>query len=173
MEPREKTPEHFEPAIAVLAGEDRFGQVRDLGISHMAFKVTHAESAGLLIVENVLHTKGGPARHIHPYQDEWFFVREGEFVIEVGEERLLAKPGDSLWGPRGIPHRWAFTGGAGGGSILFAFNPPGKMEGFFEELARRNSFAPPDPDLWSRYDMELVGPPLNVQAQFLDKEGSA
>src|SRR5512143_1758814 len=91
MKSTETVSQHYSPALTVAAGQDRFGEFRDLGIGQMAFKVTHAESAGLLIVENILHTKGGPARHLHYNQDEWFFIREGEFVLEIGQERFLAK----------------------------------------------------------------------------------
>ncbi|MGE5072083.1 MAG: cupin domain-containing protein [Anaerolineae bacterium] len=145
----------------LAAGTDRFGQVRDLGISTLNFKVTHAESSELFIAENLLRAKGGPVRHIHHTQDEWFFVRKGEFLIEVGAERHVLKPGDSIWGPRGVPHAWAFTG-EGDGCILFVFNPPAKIEAFFETLARLKSYAPSAPEFWAEYEMELVGPPLQV-----------
>ena len=40
--------------------------------------------------------KVGPALHLHTDCDEWFFVREGEFKFQVGEDTLRLKPGDSL-----------------------------------------------------------------------------
>lgn len=40
--------------------------------------------------------KVGPALHLHTDYDEWFFVREGEFKFQVGEDTLRLKPGDSL-----------------------------------------------------------------------------
>ena len=36
------------------------------------------------MLENTFHAKGGPARHLHYDQDEWFYAVEGEFIIEVG-----------------------------------------------------------------------------------------
>jgi mannose-6-phosphate isomerase-like protein (cupin superfamily) len=151
------------PAIPsmVAGGQDRFGQLRDLGISRITFKVGHGDSTELFIAENLMHAKGGPARHIHHTQDEWFFVRQGEFTIEVGQERHLLKPGDSIWGPRGIPHVWEYTS-EGPGSILFVYNPAGKIEAFFEALAKLNSVAPSNAQFWRAYDMEYVGPPLQV-----------
>ena len=100
------------PAIVqVGAGEDRFGEQRGLGVSHIDFKVTASDSGGMLIIENVFHAVGGPARHLHHEQDEWFYAVEGDFIIEVGAERFPIKPGDSLLAPRGVPHVWAYVGG--------------------------------------------------------------
>jgi quercetin dioxygenase-like cupin family protein len=145
----------------VPAGTDLLSAQRSLGVSTIQFKVSGAESPGLFILENVFHARGGPARHMHPEQDEWFFVLEGDFLTEVGTERRLLKPGDSLFAPRGIPHVWAFVGNARG-RILVGFNPPGKMETFFREVTKENAMPPLDPELWKAHGMQLVGPPLSV-----------
>ena len=97
--------------LQVLAGEDRFGEQRSLGISQIKFKITSQESIGLFIIENTFREKGGPALHLHHEQDEWFYAVEGEFIFEVGQEKFRLKPGDSLFAPRKIPHVWAFAGG--------------------------------------------------------------
>lgn len=142
------------------AGQDRSGQVRDIGIATITFKVARQDSAGLLIAEYLMRAKGGPARHVHVTQDEWFFVREGEFLFEIGEERHVLRPGDSAWGPRGVAHVWTYTS-AGPGSIVFVLNPVAKMQLFFEAIAERKGPAPMDPEFWRRFEMELVGPPLS------------
>jgi len=147
--------------ILVAAGKDKFGEHRGLGISTISFKVTSQDSNGLLIIENTFVEKGGPARHLHYNQDEWFYVVEGEFAFEVGQEKMHLNPGDSLLAPRNVPHVWAYTGGTGG-SILIAFQPAGKMEAFFREVTKANAMPPQDPALWRAHDMELVGPPLTV-----------
>jgi len=149
-------------ALFILAGEDRFRESRSLGISTIAFKVTTQDSNGLFILENTFREKGGPARHLHYNQDEWFYVAEGEFIFEVGEEKFRLKPGDSLLAPRRVPHVWAYTGGAGG-RILIAFMPAGKMEAFFHEVTKANAMPPQDPELWRAHEMELLGPPLSVE----------
>ena len=146
-------------ALYVAAGQDRFGEYRGLGVSQIAFKVTPRDSDGLLILENTFHEKGGPARHLHYEQDEWFCVIEGEFVIEVGQERFKLTPGDSLLAPRQVPHVWAYVGDARG-KILITFAPAGKMEAFFREVTKANAMPPQDPALWRAHDMELLGPPL-------------
>ena len=147
--------------LLVPAGEDRFGQHRGLGISSISFKVTPQDSQGTLIIENTFREKGGPARHLHYDQDEWFYALEGEFIFEVGKDNFRLKPGDSLLAPRKVTHVWAYTGGVCG-RILIAFMPAGKMEAFFREVTKANAMPPQDPELWKAHGMELVGPPLSV-----------
>ncbi len=149
------------PALRVAAGEDRFGEHRGLGISTIDFKVSPEDEGGLLILENTFHAKGGPARHLHYDQDEWFYAVEGEFIIEVGSERIRMKPGDSLLAPRKVPHVWAFIGDIRG-RMLIAFMPAGKMEAFFREVTKANAMPQQDPALWRAYGMELLGPPLAI-----------
>lgn len=147
--------------LLVAAGEDRFGEHRGLGVSTIAFKVVPNDNSGLFIIENTFHAKGGPARHLHFDQDEWFYAVEGEFLIEVGQEQMRLRPGDSLLAPRGIPHVWAFVGESRG-RMLITFLPAGKMEAFFREVTKVNAMPPLDPELWRAHGMELIGPPLPV-----------
>ncbi len=147
--------------LRVAANEDEFGEHRGLGVSAITFKVTSKNSDGLFVIENTFHKKGGPARHLHYEQDEWFYAIEGEFILEVGEEKFILNPGDSVLAPRKIPHVWAYTGN-NTGRMLIAFMPAGKMVAFFREVTKANAMPPQDPELWRAHDMELVGPPLKV-----------
>jgi quercetin dioxygenase-like cupin family protein len=156
-----QTPAKLPPPLRVAAGEDRFGEHRGLGVSAIQFKVTPQDSNGILIIENTFREKGGPARHLHVDQDEWFYAMEGEFIVEVGQERIRLNPGDSLLAPRQIPHVWAFVGDTRG-RMLIAFMPAGKMEAFFQEVTKANAMPPQDPELWRAHGMELLGPPLTV-----------
>lgn len=146
----------------VAGGEDQFGEHRGLGVSEITFKVTPKTADDPFILENTFHQNGGPARHLHYYQDEWFYALEGEFVVEVGEERFRLTPGDSLLAPRKVPHVWAYVGGAPRGRILIAFMPAGKMMAFFMEVTKVNAMPPQQPELWRAHDMELLGPPLDL-----------
>jgi mannose-6-phosphate isomerase-like protein (cupin superfamily) len=159
--------EHTKPADEssrlrfTKAGEDRFAEHRGLGVSHIDFKVVPQDSSDLLIIENVFHAEGGPARHLHYEQDEWFYVLEGDFIIEVGQERLSLHPGDSILAPRKVSHVWAHVGSTLG-RILIVFTPAGKMEAFFREVTRANAMPPQKPELWRAHGMELLGPPLQI-----------
>ncbi len=145
--------------VLVPAGEDRFGEQRGLGVSSLRFKMSSAESSDLFVVQNEFHRPGGPARHLHYSQDEWFYAVEGEFAMEVGEERFTMRAGDSVFAPRNVPHVWACTSSTGG-RMLVTFAPAGQMEAFFREVTKANAMPPQDPALWRAHGMELLGPPL-------------
>ena len=150
------------PSVQLVAtSEDQFGEHRGLGLSIITFKVTPKDSNGIFIIENTFHEKGGPAKHLHYNQDEWFYAVEGEFLLEVGQEQFRLQPGDSVLAPRKIPHVWAYTG-SNRGRMLIAFMPAGKMESFFREVTQANAMPPQDPELWRSHGMELLGPPLKV-----------
>jgi quercetin dioxygenase-like cupin family protein len=150
----------------VPAGADLDGVKRTMGFSHMMFKVgTEQTQGGLFLIEHKFTAKGGPPRHIHPHQDEWFYVMDGEFVFEVGApgsaERVTLKAGDSVLAPRGIPHVFAYVGGQPG-RMLIGFTPAGKMEAFFTRVAIDGAPVPLTKAIIEEYDMVFVGPPLAV-----------
>ena len=149
--------------LRVNAGEDRFGEHRGLVMSTIDFKVSAQDSGGLFVLENTFQAKGGPPRHLHVDQEEWFYLVEGEFIFEVGEEKFRLKPGDSLLAPRNVPHVWAYAGGGTRGKILVSFMPAGKMEAFFRDVMKTNAPLTKDPAIWREYGMELLGPPLPVE----------
>ena len=142
---------------------DRSGEPLGNPISDFFFKVSTADSQGSLFVLEMTHrAKGGPGRHFHYDQDEWFYVVEGEYVFEIGQERIRLKAGDSVFGPRKVPHVWTFAGGQPG-RILFIFTPAAQVEAFFREVGKRGALPPLDPALFRAYGMELVGPPLELE----------
>jgi quercetin dioxygenase-like cupin family protein len=131
-------------------------------VSTIAFKVASQDSSDFLVIVISFHQKGGPARHLHYDQVEWFYCVEGEFVVEVGQERIALSPGDALLAPRKIPHVWAYVGDTKG-RMLIAFMPAGHMEAFFREVTKANAMPPQDPELWRAHGMELLGPPLPTE----------
>lgn len=150
------------PPLHILeSGADLFGEHRGLGISRIDFKLSEPNNS-LFIIENSFHKGGGPARHLHYEQDEWFYALEGRFIIEVGEEQFTLNTGDSLLAPRNVPHVWAYVGDTLG-RMLIAFTPAGKMESFFREVTKANAMPPQDPELWRMHGMELLGPPLSIE----------
>ena len=156
-------------ATLVPAGEDRFSERRNLGVSSTDFKVsTQDSSGGLFIMEHTNRKKGGPPRHLHHNEDEWFYAIEGEYIFEIGSERFRLKSRDSILGPREVPHAWAFVGDTPG-KLLIVFAPANKMEAFFRETMKRHgsSYSNPndlsDKERFRAYGMELLGPPLSVE----------
>lgn len=149
------------PVHLVGAGQDAFGEVRPSGFSTIQFKVpTQQTNGGLLIIEHSNLVKGGPPRHLHYEQEEWFYVLEGEVLFEVGEQRLQLKHGESVLAPRKIPHAFCAVG-AQPARMVIAFTPAGKMEAFFRQLTQPH---PPKQDaaLYRSYGLEMVGPPLSA-----------
>ena len=151
--------------VLVRAGQDTAGRPRTvLGGLRIDAKVTPGDTAGdLYIIEHADETKGGPARHVHHAQDEWFYVLEGAYVVEVGEERFVLGPGDSVFAPREVPHVWAHTS-EGAGRLLIAFQPAGLMESFLAALAQMGNTSSPEAmaALFASHGMTVVGPPLAV-----------
>jgi len=156
-------------ATLVSAGTDRFGEHHTIGVSSTAFKVATADSRGnLFIMEHSNHKKGGVPRHVHHNEDEWFYVLEGDYIAEIGDKRVQLKSGDSILGPREVPHAWAFVGETPG-KLLIAFAPANKMEEYFRviEKVRRGQYStwdnPEDKERMRAFGMELLGPPLSIE----------
>jgi mannose-6-phosphate isomerase-like protein (cupin superfamily) len=155
------------PTAYVPAGGGRFRRQREIQFTRtlIDIKVSTLDTDGGLSVAEVtsLH-KGGPARHLHHEQDEWFYVVEGEYVIEVGDERYEPGPGDSLLAPRKMAHVWAHVG-EGTGRLIAALQPAGQIEAFFDELARLGSIPKHDElsRAFSSHGLELSGPPLSIE----------
>jgi quercetin dioxygenase-like cupin family protein len=93
----------------VEAGQDRFGETHLLGYGTILFKAVPRETnGGLFIIEHKNLMKGGPPRHLDLHQEELFYVMEGEVLFEVRDSRKTLRAGESVLGPREIPH--AFSG---------------------------------------------------------------
>ena len=143
----------------VGAGQDRLGETHSLGFSTILFKVLPREtSGGLFVIEHKGLGHGGPPVHFHLHQDEWFYVIEGEVLFQLGGERKRLGAGESVLGPRMVPH--GFMGvGEKPAHMIIAFTPAGMMEAFFRETAVPNG-PPMDARMFAKYDMQYVGPPL-------------
>ena len=149
---------------AVRSGEDRLGEQHTIGVSSSTFKVlTQDTGGGLFIIEHTNRKKGGPPRHVHHNEDEWFHVLEGEYAVEIGKERFQVKSGGSILAPREVPHTWAFVG-ATPGRMVIAFAPANKMEAFFRDSEKRFKAGnySQDAEFYRAYGLELLGPPLPV-----------
>jgi quercetin dioxygenase-like cupin family protein len=131
------------------------------------FLVTGAESGGAYFaMEAIVPPGGGPPPHIHRYEDETFYVLEGEVEFLLGARFVTGGAGDFVNVPRGTVHRFHNTGVARARLIL-TFSPAG-IERFFEEtLERAEDPSQPPPDniqevaaryaeAASRYGMEFL-----------------
>lgn len=127
----------IDKGIKVDAGKDRFDESISLHEGDIFFcKVSTKDTDGdMYIFESTRGKKGGPPLHYHFEQDEWWYILEGEFLFKVGDQTFTAKAGDSVFGPRMIPHAFAKVN-EGPSKLLMAFQPAGKMEEHFKAVGK-------------------------------------
>ena len=151
----------------VNAGEARFGihyKMKGVTLNTLDIKISGKDTDNDLAVfeQTGLTPKGGPPLHIHPKQDEWFYVIDGEYLFQVGEEKFQMKKGDTIFLPRQVPH--AFVQLTETGKMIVSYLPAGKMEAFFAVTDKWT--APPSKEeiakVFADHDMQVVGPPLKV-----------
>jgi quercetin dioxygenase-like cupin family protein len=107
------------------------------------FLVTGADTAGAYFaMEAIVAPGGGPPPHIHRYEDETYYVVEGQCGVLLGEEWITAGAGDFVNVPRGTVHRFENQGTEALRMIL-TFTPAG-IEKFFEETLQRTLDPTPD-----------------------------
>ena len=132
-------------------------------------KITHKlrgeDTGGLFSLLEVDLYGDGPPQHIHKNEDESFYVLEGEINILMGERVIQAKAGSFVFIPKGMVHAMCLVG-QNPAKFLATYSPAG-MEKFFDEAA---GLDPTDTDAYvakakalaEKYNMEIVGPPLEV-----------
>lgn len=149
----------------VGAKNDRYDEELLIMGGRFSLKVSTRDTGGdLCIYDTLREQKGGPALHRHHLQDEWFYVIQGEFLVQVGGDTVKLQPGDSAFAPRKIPHTFAMTS-EGTGQMLVLFQPAGSMEDFFKQMTKFGKEILPNQEvvmkqLWADHGMEVVGPPL-------------
>lgn len=152
----------------VNSGDARFGKhfkMKGITINTLDIKISGRDTENDLAVfeQTGLTPKGGPPLHIHPFQDEWFYVVEGEYRFQVGEDSYELKSGDTIFLPRNVQH--AFVQLTEKGRMIVSYLPAGKMEAFFEVTDQWTS--PPTKEQIAKvmldHDMKVVGPPLKAE----------
>lgn len=152
----------------VASGEARFGthyRMKGVTLNILDIKISGKDTQNNLAVfeQTGLTPKGGPPLHIHPNQDEWFYVVEGEYLFQVGEEKYPMKSGDTIFLPRKVKH--AFVQLSEKGKMIVSYLPAGKMEDFFFVTDQWTS--PPTKEeiakVFADHDMQVVGPPLKAE----------
>jgi DNA-binding transcriptional MerR regulator len=155
--------------FSVAAGEDRFQERIKLGGESNDCKVSSRDTDGAMCAFEFTGSNSGP-RHLHHDQDEWIYVVQGEFALEVANEKQRLGPGESIFLPRKVAHVWASVDNRSG-KILNVYQPAGKIEDFFREIGKYHG-KPPIHEaltaaqfnlLFQDHGMDVVGPPLTGQ----------
>ncbi len=152
-----------EKGFKVKAAEARFGEhykMKSLTANNLDIKISGSDTENAVAVfeQTGFTPNGGPALHIHPFQDEWFYVVESEYLFQVGEEKYQMKAGDTIFLPRNVKH--AFLQPTENGTMIVTVCPAGTMESFFKTTDRWKS-PPTDEELakvFADHDVKLPGP---------------
>ena len=56
------------------------------------------------LMEQWMRKGAGPPLHVHGFSDEHFYLLDGQMEMQVGEKRMTAGAGQSVWIPRRTPH---------------------------------------------------------------------
>ncbi len=154
-----------EAGFKVNAGEARFGKhykMKGVTLNTLDIKISGNDTENDLAVfeQTGLTPNGGPPLHIHRFQDEWFYVVEGEYLFQVGEDKYQMTSGDTIFLPRNVQH--AFIQLSEKGKMIVSYLPSGKMEAFFQMTDQWTS--PPSKEeiakVFKDHDMIVVGSPL-------------
>lgn len=110
---------------------------------------------------------GGPGSsvHLHRLTDEAFYVLEGTFGFQVGEETVEGSAGAFVFVPKGTVHAF-WNQGPSSARMLLTISPP-ELWRYLKELAEGLAAAGDDAEaamelrkeLSERYDVEIVGRP--------------
>ncbi len=152
----------------VKSGEARFGihyKMKGVTTNMLDIKISGRDTKNDLVVfeQTGLTPKGGPPVHIHPNQDEWFYIINGEYLFQVGEDKYYMKAGDTIFLPRNVQH--AFVQLSEIGKVIVSYIPAGKMENFFAVTDKWTS--PPTKEeiykVFAEHGMQVVGEALKVE----------
>jgi len=165
-----KTPEKFETeekGFKISAGEGRIhGHIKLKGVNSniLDVKVSGSDTNGeLAIFEQTSLSQGkGTPLHIHHSQDEIFYVIEGSYKFQVGNDQYELATGDSIFLPRKVAHAW--TQLSEKGKMTVVMQPAGRLENFFINMAALDH-EPSQVEIakiFSDNEMQIVGPPLKI-----------
>src|SRR5215212_9695673 len=135
------------------------GKAGFLGSIGVRFMIDGDETdQGFSLVEHPMSPRSLAAPlHRHTREDEYTFVLEGKVGALLGDDVLVAEPGDLVWKPRNQWHTfWNPTDEPA--RILEVISPAG-FEHFFEELLDMGGAFKADPaalgELSERYGLEM------------------
>jgi quercetin dioxygenase-like cupin family protein len=150
------------------AGEGRLhGHLKLKGVNSnvLDVKVSGSDTEGALAVfeQTSLSQGRGTPFHVHPSQDEIFYVLEGSYRFKVGEELFDLTVGETIFLPRAVPHAWTQVSPTG--KMLVMLQPAGKLENFFVTMANMDHEPTPEEvaKIFADNEMKVVGPPLPVK----------
>lgn len=157
----------LDKGFVTKAGEGRIHghiQLKGVNVNILDVKVSGKDTEGdLAIFEQTGLSQGrGTPLHVHPNQDETFYVLEGHYYFQVGEEKQHLHVGDSIFLPRKVPHAWTQVSEKGKMTVIV--QPAGKLEAFFVTMSALEKVPTPEEiaKIFADNEMQVVGPPLKI-----------
>jgi quercetin dioxygenase-like cupin family protein len=139
-------------------------QLKGVNSNILDVKISGKDTDGdLAIFEQTSLSQGkGTPLHIHNSQDEIFFVLDGSYFFQVGDDKYSLTVGESIFLPRKVPHAW--TQASEKGKMIVTVQPAGKLEDFFVTMAALQHEPNQEEiaQIFSDNDMQVVGPPLKI-----------
>ena len=87
----------FAPAIGFARNRETAPAYWMLDLLWLVLVDGHETGRAFSVMEQWMRQGSGPPiPHIHPI-DEWFYVMEGEMTVELGDQTIIGRAGDSLW----------------------------------------------------------------------------
>jgi mannose-6-phosphate isomerase-like protein (cupin superfamily) len=128
---------------------------------------------GISVLERHALHGDSPPLHVHRTEDEIFHVLEGELRVRAGDTEVRIAAGETILGPKGVPHTYRVESRAGARWLVITRR--GDFERFVRALSRpaERSALPPaqGPTTPEQADalaaaarehgIEFVGPPLD------------
>lgn len=97
--------------------------------------------------------------HVHPTQDEFILVQEGQLELKLDGKWSTARAGDLVRMPRGVPHGY-FNKSDKPARALFWVSPAGKLEALFEALHDMTD-VPAVIETSARHEVDFLPPEAN------------
>ncbi len=152
----------------VIAGQSRIhGHIKLKGVNAniLDVKISGSDTdGGFAMFEQISLSQGkGTPLHIHHLQDEVFYVVEGAYYFQIGEDKFHLGAGDSIFLPMKVAHAW--TQVSEKGKMIVTFQPAGKMEEFFVTMASldHEPTAKEIAQIFADNEMQVVGAPLKIE----------
>jgi len=120
-------------------------------------RVPHDEGGdGISVLERFAAQGDSPPLHVHKNEDEIFHVLEGELRVRAGDADVRIGAGETILGPKGVPHTYRVESSEGARWLLITGR--GDFERFMRAVSRQAERAElPVPE----------GPPTAEQAEAL------
>lgn len=125
---------------------------------------------GVSILEHFMPQGDSPPTHVHHDEDEIFHILEGRLRFRLGDVERMAGPGETIVGPKGVPHTFVVespsarvltlqTGKAFEGAVR-AVSRPAETDGLPAPAAPTAEMAEALAEAFARFGIDFVGPPM-------------